>query len=147
MFLLTFNKEIRQLESIISDLVKKMKKSQTLDVSYKNNSEIFKLDTVVIYFDTVKQTIVVKDKSGNEIVSVDCKYDNNNEVQKMKFNMFSNFLDTARKIKNDRSEESKRKLKEFKEATKRTDKMLKEKKEREEKEKILSNALNRLREL
>ena len=104
MFLI-FNKEYRQFEKIMSELYKKAKKSQKMTV--KQDPETYELDTVNVAFDVVKDVLTVTDKAGEEIVSFNCRYSGNDELQNAKFNMFSDLLSRFREIYGARQEKQK----------------------------------------
>ena len=95
MFLI-FNKEFRQIESILSDLMTKVKKSAKIVRKDAAEGEMYELDTVDIYFQIPSNMITVKDKSGKEIISLDCHYDSHDKLQNAKWNQFGDFLSVVR---------------------------------------------------
>lgn len=103
---LIFNKQYRQESNLISDLSKKIKKSQSLRKEYKGNNEIYTLDNIIIDFAITDNTITVKDKKKNVIVALDCKWAQE-ELQEARFYMFSNLLNVARSVYDRRTEKSK----------------------------------------
>ena len=103
---LIFNKQYRQESNLISDLSKKIKKSQSLRKEYKGNNEIYTLDNIIIDFAITDNTITVKDKKKNVIVALDCKWAQE-ELQEARFYMFSNLLNVARSVYDRRVEKSK----------------------------------------
>lgn len=143
-----FNKEYRKYESIMSDLMKKMKKSVNVEKVYEVNTEVYKLDSVDIVFEfTGGNKLVIKDKSGSEIISLDCYYDRYDELQSAKWDLFSGFLGKIRGMYEKRIE-TVNKLKAAAEKAKKAE----EAKQKavfaqQAKEKLLNDALEKLRGL
>ena len=146
MFLI-FNKEFRQIESILSDLMAKVKKSEKFVKKYEAQYEIYKLDTIDIHFHISSNTITVKDKSGKEIISLDCHYDRYDKLQDAKWNRFGTFLGAVRNAYDKRVEKAEK----MKNATKKMQKEEATKNQQQKaevaKQKILSDALDKLRGL
>ena len=142
---LVFSKEFRELESLMSDLRKKLKKSEKFE---SDGYFKFNLDTIDIFFkcDTPSK-FTVKDKSGKEIVSMNWDYDPYNEMQQAISNQVHNLLSFARKTY-DKRVEKKNKLKEAAATTKKALEA-KQKQKMAEQAKIskMANALDRLRDL
>lgn len=90
-----FNKQYREESKLISELVKKIKKSQSLTKEYRENSETYILDTICIEFEVSKTRLTVKDKSDNVIVEMDCMWAQD-ALQEARTNMFSQLLEIAR---------------------------------------------------
>lgn len=90
-----FNKQYREESKLISELVKKIKKSQSLTKEYMENSEIYILDTIRIEFEVSKDRLTVKDKSDNVIVEMDCMRAQD-DLQEARFHMFAQLLVIAR---------------------------------------------------
>ena len=105
MFLI-FNKQYREESNLVSDLVKKIKKSQSLYKEYKNNHEIYVLDNIIIEFALTDNLIIVKDKKKNVIVTLDCRFLNSPskeaELSKARFHMFTHLLGVARSVSDNR---------------------------------------------
>ena len=96
MFLI-FNKQFRTEQKIINELMKKVKNTKKVIKSLIGNSEKYELDTLDITFNVTKpQKFVVADKTGEEIVSMDCEFQDGNEIQCVRFNWFSELLKAAR---------------------------------------------------
>lgn len=93
--ILMFNKQYREESKLISELVKKIKKSQSLTKEYMENSEIYILDTICIEFEVSKNRLTVKDKSDNVIVEMDCMW-GQDALQEARFYMFAQLLEIAR---------------------------------------------------
>lgn len=93
-----FSKQFRTEEKIFSELAKKIKESKKITQSWAGLAEVYKLDTCRIEFisDTPAQ-ILVYDKSGKEILSLNCEYDNADRMQRARSNWFSWVLADARK--------------------------------------------------
>lgn len=131
----------------MSDLLKKMKKSINVVKKYEENAEIYELDTVDIVFEIGKHKIGARDKSGAEIISLDCHYDRTNELQNAKCNLFSGFLKEVRNTYNKRIEKEKN----LKAATEKANKEAEAKQKvisaQAAKEKLLNDALTKLRGL
>ncbi|MBR5354819.1 MAG: hypothetical protein IK122_01685 [Alphaproteobacteria bacterium] len=142
-----FNKEYRKFESIMSELISKMKKSAKIDKKYEGNAEVYKLDTVDIVCGIGVRSLIVRDKTGAEIIALDCHYSGYKELQRAKSVLFGNFLEKVRNIYHKRIEKAD-KLKKATEAAK-----IKEETEqridtaRAHKEKLLNDALAKLRGL
>ena len=103
---LVFNKQYRQESNLISDLVKKIKKSSSLIREYKGNSEIYTLDTIVIEFEMIHNVITVTDRNKNVIVALKCAWAPD-ELQEARYYMFSNLLNQARETCDKRLEKAK----------------------------------------
>lgn len=144
---IVFNKEYRKFEAIMSDLLKKMKKSINVVKKYEEDAEIYELDTVDIVFEVGKHKIGARDKSGVEIISLDCHHDRTNELQNAKCNLFSDFLKEVRNTYNKRIEKESK----FKKAAEKANKEAEAKQKlisaQAAKEKMLSDALDKLRSL
>lgn len=94
--LLIFNKQFRTEEKIISELIKKIKKSKVIVLSYIGDAEVYALDNIDISLDVVKHELVVTDKSDKNIVTMDCNYDAFDEKQQARSDWFSEVLEQAR---------------------------------------------------
>lgn len=90
-----FSKQFRTEEKIFSELAKKIKESKKITQSRDGLAEVYKLDTIRIEFISAK--ILVYDKSGKEILSLNCKYDDADRMQQARYNWFSGVLADARK--------------------------------------------------
>ena len=114
MFLI-FNKQYRAEDKLISELVKKIKKSKTFSVDDKDK-EIYKLDNLDIVFDLPEHVLSVLDKSGAEIIKIDCTNKSGDDFQQERAKWFHHLLcDVARKRKNQEKEKQK-KIKSMQEA-------------------------------
>ena len=98
--ILIFNKQFRTEEKIISELMKKIKKSATVNRSYEGNTEKYELDNLDVFFDIIDRKVVVTNKMGDKIMSMDCNYDAYDEMQKARANWFTELLDKARACEN-----------------------------------------------
>jgi hypothetical protein len=141
-----FNKQYRTEEKIIGTLIKNIKKSK-LFVNYaEGNDEVYELDNMNVRFTIVnKNIIVVTDKSGNEIISMDCTYDND-EVQSVRANWFHGVIEIARK-RQDKEKEKQEKAKKLQEAKKAAEAAMKIKEEQQAKENAMLAALYRMKDL
>jgi len=144
-----FNKEYRKFESIMSDLMGKMKKSTRVVQKYNENAEVYELDTVDVIFAFAAQVhmIYVMDKKGAQIISLDCHYDFCDKLQNAKCKLFSNFLKEMRDAYDKRiAKENK-----LKEAAEKAKKVAEVKQKvisaQQAKEKMLNDALEKLRNL
>ena len=99
--ILFFNKQYRAENNMINDLAKKIKKSKVVEREIRGNTEVYKLDNMVISFDILGSKLTVEEKkTGEAIVDMDCKFGGNfagDELQNARFDMFSNLLEVARK--------------------------------------------------
>lgn len=95
--MLIFNKEFRTEEKIISALIKKIAKSATVSVNYNGNVEKYEFDTFDVSFDVPDRKILVTDKVGDQIMSMDCHYDAYDEMQEVRSNWFHQTLENARR--------------------------------------------------
>jgi len=97
--MLIFNKQFRTEEKTISALIKKIDKSGTIVRSYVGNTEKYEFDTFDVSFvmNPGDKRIVVVDKIGNEILSMDCNYDPYDEMQEARSIWFSQTLENARR--------------------------------------------------
>ena len=103
---LVFNEEYRQLDELVSDLRKKIKQSKKFERTMAGSTEIYHLDTIRISFLIIgEQKSVIKDASGNKIISIDWHFDQTDELQRAKFNMFGKLLRYTREIHTDRIEQ------------------------------------------
>lgn len=138
-----FNKQFRTREKIFNDLRKKIKKSETMTCI--PHTDKYTLDTVVIEFKVIDpQTITINDKTGTEIIKLDCHYDGYDDIQKIMFHQFSSLLAFIRNQFDKRQERIKKiKEAEAKVVKNRTASHTKQKKQ----ETLLNNALERLKGL
>lgn len=142
-----FNKQYRTEEGIISQLVKNLKKSKIFLKYHENNTEIYELDNINIRFTYINQSlIVVTDKAGNEIVSMDCTYSNMDEVQQVRTNWFHSVLKIAR-ARADQEKQKYEKQKELEQARKEIEAQARAKQQQQVKENAMLNALNQLKNL
>lgn len=148
--ILVFNKQYRQEEKLFRELKSKIKKSQSI-ATYLAQSEVYKLDSIDLYFDVDEYLLTVKDKSGNVIVELNCKYagapyNDEMELANARNNMFSALLDAARKQYNKRVEKEK-----LEQATKKAQAKIAEKKKAKKeqalKEAAVTKAYERLKGL
>lgn len=144
---IVFNKEYRNFEAIMSDLLKKMKKSVNVEKVYEDEigAEVYKLDTVDIVFQIGKHIIIARDKSGAEIISLDCHYDRTNELQNAKCNLFGGFLKEVRNNYDKRIEKANKLKVAAEKAKKEAEAKQKIISAQAAKEKLLNDALNKLR--
>lgn len=144
---LFFNKEYRQFESILSDLMAKAKTSIKFHRNIEGSYQVYELDSVIIHLQTKSGIINVKDYAGDEIISLDChpcKYSKLQNAKNERFNIFSKnileaYLDYCKKLK------EKRRVARKAELIKKIKNNLK--KEEAIRQKNLSNALVKLRGL
>ena len=118
-----FNKEFRNFEKTISALIKKMKESKTFEQKYgeklegeelkgydvdgRKPEEIYICDTFDIsFFITTPQFFRVTDKSGKEIIKMDCQYDLYDEWARIRSNRFAVLLRYAREQDDARKDKS-----------------------------------------
>lgn len=148
MFLI-FNKEFREMEKFVSTLIKKAKESTKIELKIEGNDTIYKLDSIDIVFKTISpQTLKVRDKSGTEIISVNCEYTYDaNPLQRAKSHQFSNLLEHISKIHDERIKKVKKMKEAVKEAQKRNAEQQNAKKLEQTKLQMLANANERLRNL
>ena len=146
---IVFNKEYRKFEAIVSDLLKKMKKSVNVEKVYEDeiDAEVYKSDTVDIVFQIGKHIIIARDKNGAEIISLDCHYDRTNELQNAKCNLFSGFLKEVRNTYDKRIEKESKFKKAAEKANKEAEAKQKVISAQQAKEKMLNDALEKLRNL
>lgn len=144
---IVFNKEYRKYNAIMSDLLKKMKKSIILERKDEENAEIYELDTVDIVFEIGEHNVHVKDGKGAEIISLDCHYDRTNELQNAKCNLFSGFLKEVRNTYDKRIEKESKFKKAAEKAKKAEEAKQKVISAQIAKEKMLNDALEKLRNL
>ena len=95
--MLIFNKEFRTEEKTISALIKKIAKSATVSVNYNGSVEKYEFDTFDVSFDVPDHKILVTDKVGDQIMSMDCHYDAYDEMQEARSNWFHQTLENARR--------------------------------------------------
>ncbi len=149
--ILMFNKQYRKESKLFEELQSKIKKSQSIATGYLAQGEFYKLDSIDLYFDVDKYLLTVKDKSGNVIVELNCKfagapYNDEMELANARFHMLSALLDAARKQYNKRAEKKK-----LEQATKKAQAKIAEKKKAEKeqalKEAAVTKAYERLKGL
>ena len=95
--MLIFNKQFRAEEKIISALIKKIGKSATINSVYDGNAEKYECDTFDVSFDLTDKKILVTDKTGDKIMSMDCHYDAYDELQDARSTWFHQTLENARR--------------------------------------------------
>ncbi len=142
-----FNKQYRKESKLFDELKSKIKKSQSIATGYLAQGEFYKLDSIDLYFDVEKYLLTVKDKSGNVIVELNCKfagapYNDEMELANARSHMLSALLDTARKQYNKRAEKKK-----LEQATKKIAEKKKAEKEQALKEAAVTKAYERLKGL
>ena len=108
--ILIFNKQFRTEEKIISELMKKIKKSATVNKSYEGNTEKYEFDNLDVFFDIIDRKVVVTNKMGDKIMSMDCNYDAYDEMQIVRANWFSELLDKARARDEDKEKDKKMRM-------------------------------------
>lgn len=149
MFLI-FNKQYRTEEKLISELAKKIKKSlsfKSYDAGDKDNEEIYELDSVFIGFDITNHKITVSDKAGNEIVSLDCKYNAYDEFQQARGKWFHYLLCGVARKRKKQEEEKQKKLEAMQKATKALDVATKTKEKQLLQQQVIQDALDKIRGL
>ena len=93
-----FSKQFRTEEKIFSELAKKIKESKKIAQSWDGLAEVYKLDTIRIEFiSATPAQILVYDKAGKEILSLDCEYNDADRMQQARSHWFSGVLADARK--------------------------------------------------
>ena len=95
--------KLRAEEDIIESLIKGVEKTNWISHETQANNEIYRLDVMDISLDMVKKSIVVTDKMGGVLASVDCAYDAFSDAQQKKNMLFSALLNGAR-IRNEQEE-------------------------------------------
>ena len=90
--------------------------------------------------------IIVTDKEGNQIVSMDCTYSNMDEVQKVRSNWFSAVLDVARK-REQQEKEKQEKAKKIKKAKEAMEASMKIEEQKRAQENTMAAALQRMKNL
>ena len=151
--MLLFNKERRMLGKLFDNLFDKIKTSKSIKVEYKGNAEVCSLDSIDISFDTVTSKIVVTDKSGAEIYTMDCHHpqmpllNTADELQQYLANGFHAMLMHARKVYDKKQEKSK-KMKEDLDAARANLKAKSEQKQAEQiRQSAMMSALDKLKSL
>lgn len=91
-----FNKEYRKINSIMNNLINKVRNSAKIMCTYEDDTEFYKLDTVDIVFVMGVNNLIVKDKEGNGIISIDCHYDCDDELQLAKWRLCKSFIKKVR---------------------------------------------------
>ena len=135
-----FSKQFRTEGKIFSELAKKIKESKKITQSWDGLAEVYKLDTCRIEFISARPAqILVYDKSGKEILSLDCEYlDDGDRMQQARSHWFSRVLADARKrYEKDTGKEKMR----------RATAKIKAKKEQEKHEAAMVKALDRIKSL
>ena len=144
--MLIFNKQFRTEEKIISELAKKIRKSKKFIKSYKSG-EAYELDTIEIEFFVVSPVeIIVFDKSGETILSMNCDRHAGDEMQDVRNRWFSELLERAR-IRDRKEQANKAKEIQFSDSNKARSIAEKMKKQQEEKVTMMRKALERIRSL
>ena len=106
---LFFNKEYRQFESILSDLMAKAKTSIRFHRNVEGSYEIYELDSVIIHLQTKSGIINVKDYVGDEIIFLDCHPCKYSKLQNAKWERFNIFYTNILKAYINHGEELKEK--------------------------------------
>ena len=134
-----FSKQFRTEEKIFSELAKKIKESKKIAQSWDGLAEVYKLDTIRIEFiSATPAQILVYDKAGKEILSLDCEYDDADRMQQARSHWFSGVLADARKrYEKDTGKEKMR----------RASAKIKAKKEQEKHEAAMVKALDKIKSL
>ena len=143
--MLIFNKQFRTEEKTISALIKKIDKSGTVARSYVgNNTEKYEFDTFDVSFvmNPGDKRIVVVDKMGDEILSMDCNYDPYDEMQEARSMWFGQTLENAR-----RRYGKAQATKALKNATGRVSRFFSAKSKKKSQQDAAINALNRVKHL
>ena len=143
-----FNKQYRTEQEIINTVIKNIKKSKLFLEYYEGNVEVYELDNMKIRFPLLSQDrgIIVTDKEGNEIVSMDCTYSNMDEVQKVRSNWFSSVLEIARN-RGHQEKEKQEKAKKLQEAKNAMEASMKVKEQKRAQENTMAAALQRMKNL
>jgi len=137
--MLIFNKQFRTEEKIISELIKKIKKSEKFVQSWDDLEEVYDLDTIKIGFISMQpKELKVYDKSGKEILSMGCEYQSGNEMQEVRANWFHELLERARK--RDQKEKDKKQMR-------KATATIKAKKQSKAKEAAMMKALEQIKSL
>lgn len=147
---LVFTKEFRKLESLMSELRKKIKESKEFKEETKANTSIYRLDKIDLFFDAVKHTFKVQDKSGEKIISIDWHSDHGDEMQQARYNQVHNLLMFVYKIEEERAkkaEQMKASTKKMKDAKKVLSDAAAAKAKREKNIEIAMEALKRMKGL
>jgi len=134
-----FSKQFRTEEKIFSELAKKIKESKKIAQSWDGLAEVYKLDTIKIEFiSATPAQILVYDKAGKEILSLDCEYNDADRMQQARSHWFSGLLADARKrYEKDTGKEKMR----------RASAKIKAKKEQEKHEAAMVKALDEIKSL
>ena len=134
-----FSKQFRTEEKIFSELAKKIKESKKIAQSWDGLAEVYKLDTIRIEFiSATPAQILVYDKAGKEILSLDCEYNDADRMQQARSHWFSGVLADARKrYEKDTGKEKMR----------RASAKIKAKKEQEKHEAAMVKALDKIKSL
>ena len=83
-------------EEFFADLKEKIKKSRWFSCDVQANCEIYRLDKIDVSFDIRKMYLVVTNKIGIELKTIDCKSNTKSAAQQKKFSLFCELLSLAR---------------------------------------------------
>ena len=89
-------KNLQETEEYFADLNKQINKSKWISCDVVANCEIFNLDKIDVSFDIRKMYLVVTNKIGIELKTIDCKSDPKSVAQQKKFSLFCELLALAR---------------------------------------------------
>ena len=134
-----FSKQFRTEEKIFSELAKKIKESKKIAQSWDGLAEVYKLDTIRIEFiSATPAQILVYDKAGKEILSLDCEYNDADRMQQARSHWFSGVLaDPRKRYEKDTGKEKMR----------RASAKIKAQKEQERHETAMVKALDKIKSL
>jgi len=115
--ILFFRKRFIKEEKSVDRMASKIRRSESVKQEYKENEagecdmEIYKLDNMDVYFnlgDPAKNSIIIKNKKGRVIFTMDCHYDPCDQMQIVRAGWFSKLLKTTRNTYNSRCNEAKK---------------------------------------
>lgn len=145
--MLIFNKQFRQEEKLISRTVDKIKKSKSIKMKFGKVStdigttETYMLDDIDVCFNLgVKggpNSIIIKEKNGNVIYTMDCHFDIYDKMQRARANWFHWLLNKTRDIYNKKP----KKAEKLKKATQRVETQKEEKQQQQTVEQTRDSAI------
>lgn len=141
------NKQQKTEEKIFNEIAQKIKKSQILNWNHTEQGEMYALDTIDVYFDVVPSKLTVYDKTGSEIISMDCEYDAWDKNKQFRHTCFSNVLDIARKEFGKRESQQAKNATKLKAAQKKLQAISDARSQQQAQEAMLKSALDKIQGL
>lgn len=144
-WLFDFNKAHKEERRLVSDLARKIKKSEQISFKVINNTEKYVFDNIELWFVLAHESKLQLIEDGKVVYEMDCEWNQYDEWSQQRFYFFSGLLERARNRYEDYQKQIAKKAKISSANVKLKAEQEREKSEKEQNLLYIQNARNKLK--